>query len=79
MFLMAGAMFATFFIGTLYLQQVRGYTAIETGLAFLPLALGSVIGSAIGQAAVRRVGVKPVVLVGCCSPPPASAGSARSA
>ena len=29
----------TFFIGVLYLQHIRGYTAFETGLAFLPMTL----------------------------------------
>src|ERR1700730_9738357 len=32
-------MFTTFFIGALYLQHVRGYDAIATGLAFLPHTL----------------------------------------
>src|SRR6195256_1076755 len=40
--MLATGMFATFFLGTLYLQQVRGYSAFATGLAFLPwsVALG---------------------------------------
>src|SRR3954467_9134082 len=29
-------MFGTFFLGTLYLQRILGYDALETGLAFLP-------------------------------------------
>ncbi len=32
-------MFASFFLGALYLQRVRGYTALETGLAFLPMTI----------------------------------------
>jgi EmrB/QacA subfamily drug resistance transporter len=41
-FLVAG-MFTNFFVGALYLQQIKGFTAFGTGLAFLPstLALGS--------------------------------------
>jgi EmrB/QacA subfamily drug resistance transporter len=35
MFLVAG-MFAMFFLGALYLQQVLGYDPLEVGLAFLP-------------------------------------------
>ncbi len=40
--MLATGMFATFFMGALYLQHVKGYTALGTGLAFLPstLALG---------------------------------------
>ena len=37
--LMIAGMFGMFFLGVLYLQQVLGYDAIETGLAFLPVAL----------------------------------------
>ena len=37
-FLVTG-MFSTFLLGVLYLQHVRGYGALETGLAFLPLTL----------------------------------------
>ncbi|GAC1528908.1 MAG: MFS transporter [Thermoleophilaceae bacterium] len=37
-FLVTG-MFAAFFLGALYLQHVRGYSAIETGLAFTPTTL----------------------------------------
>ncbi len=37
-FLITG-MFASFFLGALYLQRVRGYTALETGLAFLPMTI----------------------------------------
>ncbi len=34
--LLATGMFTTFFLGALYLQHVKGYTALGTGLAFLP-------------------------------------------
>ena len=37
-FLFVG-MYATFFIGTLYLEHVLGYGALKTGLAFLPMTL----------------------------------------
>ncbi len=37
-FLVTG-MYSTFFLGTLYLEHVRHYGAIETGLAFLPWTL----------------------------------------
>jgi EmrB/QacA subfamily drug resistance transporter len=37
-FLITG-MFASFFLGALYLQRVRGYSALETGLAFLPMTI----------------------------------------
>jgi EmrB/QacA subfamily drug resistance transporter len=34
--MLATGMFTTFFLGALYLQRVRGYSAFGTGLAFLP-------------------------------------------
>ena len=37
-FLVTG-MYSTFFLGTLYLEHVRRYTALQTGLAFLPWTL----------------------------------------
>jgi EmrB/QacA subfamily drug resistance transporter len=37
--LMVGAMFGMFFLGSLYMEQVLGYGALEIGLAFLPVAL----------------------------------------
>jgi len=37
--LMVAGLFGVFFLGTLYLQRVLGYDALEIGLAFLPVAL----------------------------------------
>lgn len=41
--MLATGIFTTFFIGALYLQHVRGYDAVGTGLAFMPhtVALGA--------------------------------------
>jgi EmrB/QacA subfamily drug resistance transporter len=37
--LMVAGLFGMFFLGTLYMQRVLGYDALEIGLAFLPVAL----------------------------------------
>jgi EmrB/QacA subfamily drug resistance transporter len=37
--LLVAGMFGTFFMGSLYLQRILGYTPLEIGLAFLPLTL----------------------------------------
>jgi EmrB/QacA subfamily drug resistance transporter len=37
--LMVAGLFGMFFLGVLYLQDVLGYDAIETGVAFLPVSL----------------------------------------
>jgi EmrB/QacA subfamily drug resistance transporter len=45
------------FYGNFYLQGARSMSALHTGLAFLPGALGVAIGSAIGARLVKRCGV----------------------
>jgi EmrB/QacA subfamily drug resistance transporter len=64
MLLVAGGLFAFFFFGSLYLQQVRGYDALETGIAFLPMTAGIVIGSGLASVLIKRFGVKPVLVGG---------------
>ena|SRR5438270_3296208 len=59
-----GAMFGTFFLVPLFLQQVRGYGALETALFTLPTAIASAIFMQIGGRAFDRVGVRPPVLAG---------------
>lgn len=48
------------FYGNFYLQGARGMSALETGLAFLPGALGVAIGSGLGARLAKRFGVGPV-------------------
>jgi EmrB/QacA subfamily drug resistance transporter len=58
-------MFATFFIGVLYLERIRGYGVLTTGVAFLAqtLVLGAL---SLGTTAklVHRFGPRPVLVVG---------------
>jgi MFS family permease len=50
-------MFSAFFLGSLYLERVLGYDAIETGLAFLPLtALIAIMSMGVAARIVERVG-----------------------
>ena len=58
MLLVISGMFAMFFFCTLYLQKVLGYSALETGVAFLPVSFGIVIGSVLAQQLIGRVGTK---------------------
>jgi EmrB/QacA subfamily drug resistance transporter len=57
--LLAGAMFAWFFLSALYLQRVLGYSALEVGFAFLP---GTVLWGAssllLSDKLVMRFGIK---------------------
>ncbi|GAB7002668.1 DHA2 family efflux MFS transporter permease subunit [Nocardioides sp. AN3] len=63
--LWAGAMFATFFLTSLYLQQVLGYDALAVGLAFLPTSVVmAVISLRWSDRLVIRFGPKPPLVVG---------------
>jgi EmrB/QacA subfamily drug resistance transporter len=63
--LLLGASFFSFiFIGTLYMQQVLGYDALETGLAWLVASVTSVAFAGLSQALVTRVNVKLVMALG---------------
>ncbi len=46
MLVATGLLVGAFFLGSFYLQQVRGYSAVHTGLAFLPVAVAAVAGAA---------------------------------
>jgi len=61
--LLGGVVFPMFVFLSLYMQQVLGYSAIKTGLAFLVIAAGMIVSSAAGQHLVTRAGAK-VVLTG---------------
>ncbi|WP_433888045.1 MFS transporter [Streptomyces sp. CA-111067] len=54
---------AIFFILTLYLQNGKGYSALEAGLSIMPFALGSGAAAAVGGRIVTRVG-RPLVAAG---------------
>jgi MFS family permease len=63
--LLAGSMFAWFFLSALYLQLVLGYSPLKVGLAFLPATL--IMGSfSLGLSAklVMRFGLKPPLVAG---------------
>jgi EmrB/QacA subfamily drug resistance transporter len=56
--------FGMFFLLSLYMQQVLGFSALQTGLAYLAVALTAVVASGVSQALVTRLGVKPVLSIG---------------
>jgi len=62
--MLGGAVFSQFFLLTLYMQQVLGYSAIETGVAYIPLTLSIICFSAVAQALATRIGVRRVLPVG---------------
>jgi EmrB/QacA subfamily drug resistance transporter len=62
--LLGGALFGGFFMLTLYMQQVLGYSALKAGVAFLATAGTSVLAAGAAQALITRLGVKPVMATG---------------
>ena len=58
------AIFGMFFLLSLYMQQVLGFSALQTGVGYLAVALTAVVASGIAQALVTRLGVKPVLATG---------------
>jgi predicted dinucleotide-binding enzyme len=58
------AIFGTFFVLSLYMQDVLGYSPLQTGVAYLALALTSIVAAGASQALVTRVGVKPILATG---------------
>jgi EmrB/QacA subfamily drug resistance transporter len=60
-----GGMFGAFLFLTYFLQSTKGYTPIQTGLAFLPLPAAIVAISMIVQTVIlKRVGPRPLMTFG---------------
>jgi EmrB/QacA subfamily drug resistance transporter len=58
------ATFSMFLMLTLYMQQVLGYSAMKTGVAYLAVAATAIFWSFLAANLVTRIGVKPVLVVG---------------
>ncbi|MGZ4486199.1 MAG: DHA2 family efflux MFS transporter permease subunit, partial [Nocardioidaceae bacterium] len=63
-FIMGTALFSMFLILTLYMQQVLGYSAMKSGVAYLAVAGTAILWSAVAAQLVTRIGVKRVLTVG---------------
>jgi EmrB/QacA subfamily drug resistance transporter len=58
------ALFSLFFFASLFMQQVLGYSALKTGLAYVPLALMVAASAGIASTLVTRIAAKPVLITG---------------
>ena len=63
-FILGTALFSMFLMLTLYMQQVLGYSALKTGLAYLALAGTSIVWATVASQVVTKIGVKPVLVTG---------------
>jgi EmrB/QacA subfamily drug resistance transporter len=58
------AVFGMFYLLSLYMQIVLGFSPIETGLGYLAVALTAVVASGAAQALSTKLGVKPALAAG---------------
>jgi EmrB/QacA subfamily drug resistance transporter len=62
--MVGAAAFGQFFLLALYLQQVLGYSAVRTGVAFIAITVTIVLLSNVAQALTTRLGARPVLAAG---------------
>src|SRR3984885_2873109 len=63
-FLIVGGLYATFYLGSLYLQGVKGHSPLQAGLMFLPQSVCVAAFSALSQRLMKRVTPKLLLTVG---------------
>ncbi|MFF5637060.1 MFS transporter [Streptomyces sp. NPDC012825] len=57
-------MITVFFLGTFYLQDVRGHNALTTGLLFLPVAAATMVGANAAGRVIGRTGPRALGSIG---------------
>ena len=60
----SGLLFSAFFLNSIYLQQARQFSAMETGWTFLPVAVGTVVGAQVGAHLMAHAGPRAVAVAG---------------
>jgi EmrB/QacA subfamily drug resistance transporter len=53
-----------FFFITLYMQDVLGFTQLESGLSYLPVSLGIGVGSTLATKLFTKTGTRPIIVSG---------------
>jgi len=64
MLVMGTSMFGMFFFLALFVQDVWGYSALKTGVSFLPVTAVMLAGSIAAATLVPRIGARPLLLAG---------------
>ena len=62
--LVGASLFSMFFFISLYMQQVLGWSAIKSGLSYLPLAGSIILSAGVASQLVTRIGFKQVMAIG---------------
>jgi len=58
------AMFGMFFFLTLFVQNVWGYSALKTGVAYLPMVAVIMLMAGVSSQLVPRIGARPLLIAG---------------
>jgi hypothetical protein len=58
------ALFGMFFFLTLFIQDVWGYSALKTGLAYLPFVPVILVMTVVAQRVVTLIGARPLLIAG---------------
>ena len=64
--LVALAMFGVFFFVSLYMQNILGFSAIQTGAAFLPMTVLIILIAPIAGRTTDRIGSRSFMTIGMC-------------
>ncbi|MFI7407409.1 MFS transporter [Streptomyces sp. NPDC049627] len=64
MLIATALLIAYFFLGSVYLQHIRGFSPLRTGVLFLPVAVATGIGAHLGSRLVGRIGSRPTAVTG---------------
>lgn len=62
--LVFGTFGALFFFASIFMQQVYGYTPMEAGFAYVPLAVSVAVGAGIASSLIARVAARTVLMAG---------------
>ena len=62
--LLGAVVFSNFFILTLYVQNVLGWSALKTGITFVATAGTAILWAGVAQALVTKIGPKQVMAIG---------------
>ncbi|BBH69994.1 MFS transporter [Actinoplanes sp. OR16] len=63
-FIFMGTFGSQYYFFTVYLQNVHGFGALATGLAFLPSALIGMLGTTVSEKLLGRLGARATILIG---------------
>ncbi len=63
-FLIGAALFSQFFLLSVYMQQVLGYSALKTGVAYIATTFLTVVSAVVAQGLVNRIGTRVVLPIG---------------